>query len=157
MSSCKKTLIKSIIIHAFVVTTVTKFRESFRYVKKYFQVTLYSRAQNSTYPYYETLCKWGDFERAKTTLKMLLASWFFKCFFKRFRSFNVENVGSVGQRAAKLLAVKVGGLKKKSANWPQPHSNHLTQIWLHPGRTILKLWQLLTFKPFNLQTSYLQQ
>ena len=36
-------------------------------------------------------------------------------FFKRFRSFNVENLGSVDQRAAKLLAVKVGVLKKKSA------------------------------------------
>ena len=33
-----------------------------------------------------------------------------------FRLFNTENFGSVGQRAAKLLAVKVGLLKKKSAN-----------------------------------------
>ena len=32
-----------------------------------------------------------------------------------FRSFNAENLGSVGQRALKLLAVKVGVLKKKSA------------------------------------------
>ena len=32
-----------------------------------------------------------------------------------FRSFNANNLGSVGQRAAKLLAVKVGVLKKKSA------------------------------------------
>ena len=32
-----------------------------------------------------------------------------------FRSFNAENFESVGQRAAKLLAVKVGLLKKKSA------------------------------------------
>ena len=30
-------------------------------------------------------------------------------------------MGSVGQRAAKLLAVNVGGLKKKSANQPWPH------------------------------------
>ena len=37
------------------------------------------------------------------------------CFKKRFRTFNAENFGSVGQRAAKLLAVKVGVLKKKSA------------------------------------------
>ena len=36
-------------------------------------------------------------------------------FEKRFRSFNAENFGSVGQRAAKLLAVKVGVLKKESA------------------------------------------
>ena len=34
--------------------------------------------------------------------------------FKKFRSFIAENLESVGQRAAKLLAVKVGGLKKKS-------------------------------------------
>ena len=32
-----------------------------------------------------------------------------------FRPFNAENFGSEGQRAAKLLAVKVGLLKKKSA------------------------------------------
>ena len=32
-----------------------------------------------------------------------------------FRSFSAKNFGSVGQRAAKLLAVKVGVLKKKSA------------------------------------------
>ena len=52
---------------------------------------------------------------AKTTFKMLLATWFLVCFFKRFRSFNAKNFGSVGQRAAKLLAVTVGLLKKKSA------------------------------------------
>ena len=37
------------------------------------------------------------------------------CFFKRFRSLNAKNLGSVGQRAPKLPAVKVGSLKKKSA------------------------------------------
>ena len=36
-------------------------------------------------------------------------------FFKRFRSFNAENLGFVDQWAAKLLAAKVGVLKKKSA------------------------------------------
>ena len=36
-------------------------------------------------------------------------------FDKRFRSFNSRNFKSVGQRAAKLLAVKVRVLKKKSA------------------------------------------
>ena len=30
-------------------------------------------------------------------------------------------MGFVGQRAAKLLAVNLGGLKKKSANRPLPH------------------------------------
>ena len=37
------------------------------------------------------------------------------CFFLRFRCFIVKNLGSVGQRATKLLAIKVGVLKKKSA------------------------------------------
>ena len=32
-----------------------------------------------------------------------------------FRSFHKINIGSVGQRAAKLLAVKLGDIKKKSA------------------------------------------
>ena len=42
-------------------------------------------------------------------------------------------MGSVGQRATKLLSVNVGGLKKKSAVWPQPHSNHLAQVQVGPG------------------------
>ena len=37
---------------------------------------------------------------------------------KGFRYFNTGNIGSVGQRAAKLLAVKVGGIKIKSAGRP---------------------------------------
>ena len=37
------------------------------------------------------------------------------CIGKGFRSFHTGNMGSVGQRAAKLLAFKVGVLKKKSA------------------------------------------
>ena len=34
---------------------------------------------------------------------------------KRFRSFHTVDIGSLGQSAAKLLAVKVGGPPKKSA------------------------------------------
>ena len=56
---------------------------------------------------------------------MLLATWFLVYNFKRFRSFNSKNLGSAGQRAAKLLAVKVGGLKKKSASQPWPQSASL--------------------------------
>ena len=40
---------------------------------------------------------------------------------------------SVGQRALKLLDVKVGGLKKKYAIWPRPHSNQSARIREHPG------------------------
>ena len=41
------------------------------------------------------VCKWGHFERANTTLKMLLASWFLLYFIKRFRYFSAENFGFV--------------------------------------------------------------
>ena len=37
-----------------------------------------------------------------------------------FRTFNTVNMGSVGQRAAKLLAVNVGGLKKSLPTGPGP-------------------------------------
>jgi len=46
---------------------------------------------------------------------MLPAPWSLIRFKKRFKSFNAKNFGPVGQRAAKLLAVKFGVLKKKSA------------------------------------------
>ena len=39
----------------------------------------------------------------------------FLMFFKRFRSYIAVNMKSVGQRALKLLAAKVGVLKKNSA------------------------------------------
>ena len=37
-----------------------------------------------------------------------------------FRTFHTINMGSVGQRAAKLLAVNVGGLKKSLPTGPAP-------------------------------------
>ena len=55
----------------------------------------------------KALCKWGQFDRAKTTLRILLVSWNFYTIFKGFRSLNAKNLGSVGQRAAKLLAIKL--------------------------------------------------
>ena len=54
-------------------------------------------------------------------------------FRKGFRSFNTENLGSVGQRASKLPAVKVGGHKKKSADRPRPLSNQSARIRVVPG------------------------
>ena len=68
----------------------------------------------------------------KTIFKMLLTSWFFVSFFKRSRSFNDKNLGSVGQRAANLPAIKVGGLKKKSAFQPRPHSNWPARVGEQP-------------------------
>ena len=42
------------------------------------------------------------------------------CFKKGFRSLNTENLGSVGQRASKLPAVKVGVSKKSLPSGPGP-------------------------------------
>ena len=44
-----------------------------------------------------------------------------------------ENLGSVGQRALKLPAVKVGGHKKKSADGPRPLLNQSARIRVVPG------------------------
>ena len=102
------------------------------------------------------LCKWGHFERAKTTLKMLLASWFLVCFFRRLRSFNDKNLGSVGQRAAKLPAIKLWewlGRDRESnpgrlADWGRGR--------LADFSGDLQLWQLVPLRSFDLQTSYHQ-
>ena len=47
----------------------------------------YSASRFKCYAYNKSLCKWGHFEKAKTTFKMLLAIWFLVCSFKRFTSF----------------------------------------------------------------------
>ena len=54
------------------------------------------------------LCsKWSHSDRAKPILKILLASWTLRTVEKGFRSFNSENLESVDQRPAKLLAIKL--------------------------------------------------
>ena len=63
----------------------------------------------------------------------------FGVLFKKFRCFNAENLGSVGQRAAKLLAVNIGGLKKKSAIRPRPQSASLPGFDSGRSRIILKV------------------
>ena len=103
-----------------------------------------------------SLCKWGNFERAKTTLKMLLDSWFLVCFFKRFRCLNAKNLGSVGQRAAKLLAVKVGGLNKSLPAGPGPSQPVCSGSIPGHGPIILKVWWLVTLQPIDLQTPNFQ-
>ena len=103
-----------------------------------------------------SLCKWGHFERVKTTLKMLLASWFLVCFFKKFRCFNAENLGSVGQWAAKLPAIKLSewldrdreSNPSRLADWGRGRLADLS--W------DLQLWQLVTLQPFDLQTPNFQ-
>ena len=53
------------------------------------------------------LWKGGHFKRAKSTLKMLPASWTFNLIENGFGSLNAENLGSVGERALKMPAVKI--------------------------------------------------
>ena len=55
--------------------------------------------------------KWG--QKQKLPLKCCQCLKILTYFEERFRLFNIFNVGSVAQRAAKLLAVKFGGLNKK--------------------------------------------
>ena len=70
---------------------------------------------------------------AKPNLKILLVSVTFDIIYKDNRSFKSKNLRSAGQMASKLLAVKVGGLKKKSAIWPRPLSNQSAWIRVVPG------------------------
>ena len=62
---------------------------------------------------------------------MLPASSTFRKIGKKDRSLNTKNLRSVGQRALKLLAVKVGVLKKKSA--PSAIPAELCAIAFGPG------------------------
>ena len=70
---------------------------------------------------------------------MLLATCFLVCFFEGFRSFVTENLESVGQRAAKLLAVKVGGLKKILPAGPGPSQPVCPGSTPGRGQIILKV------------------
>ena len=45
-------------------------------------------------------------------------------------------MGSVGQRASKLLAVKLAGLKKKSTIWPWPLSKQSAQVQMRQGSNL---------------------
>ena len=88
-------------------------------------------------PYNKALCKWGHFEKAKTTFKMLLATWFLVWFFKRFRSIVAENLGSVGQRAAKLPAIKLWEWfdragHRTQADWFEWGRGRLADFFLRP-------------------------
>ena len=55
---------------------------------------------------------------------MLLASWTFDTVVKGIRSFIAENLGSVGQRAAKLLAIKLWELFDFARIRDHLRSNH---------------------------------
>ena len=61
-------------------------------------------------------------------------------------SFNTFDIGSVGQRATKLLAVKVGVLNKKSATSAIPAEVCIIRVWAHLG---LNQSQILTAGNFE--------
>ena len=103
------------------------------------------------------LCnKWGHFDSAKPILRILLASWTFGTVEKGLRSFNSENLGSVGQRISKLLAIKLCactlfglyGQRVCKRLWPRFENAR--------GQIILKVWWPVTFQPFDLQTPNFQ-
>ena len=86
-------------------------------------------------------------------------------FNKRFRSFSAVNMGSVDQRASKLLAFKFGGLKKKSATRPKPYSNQFAWVWLWLGLNhsqrlrngnFAALWLQTTLKDIKLLKKYIK-
>ena len=56
---------------------------------------------------------------------------------------------SVGQKAAKLQAVKVGDLKNNSAAWPTTHHTCTTQDRIPEDGIILKVLWTTTLKPFT--------
>ena len=132
---------------------VYHFAKNLRISSKFNLDKFYSRGKKDTPAYNKSLCKWGHFEKAKTTFKMLLATWFLVCFFKRFRSFVAENLESVGQKAAKLLAIKF---------WEWFDSEQTRLVRVGSGQVAgfswdLQLWQLVTMQPFNLQGPNFQQ
>ena len=57
----------------------------------------------------------------------MLASWTFDTVEKKFRSFIAENLGSVGQRAAKLLAIKLW-------EWFEFARDQIRADWLELGQ-----------------------
>ena len=58
---------------------------------------------------------------------------------------------SIDQRAANLLAIKVGGFKRNSATWPTMLSARVTQVWVSNDGINLKVWGTATLQPFHLK------
>ena len=68
---------------------------------------------------------------------MLQAFWTFYTILKGFRSFNAENMGSVGQRAAKLPAIKVWewfdpGPPRTRADWFECGRGRMADFFMRP-------------------------
>ena len=80
------------------------------------------------------------------------------CFFKRCRSFNDVNMESLDKRASKLLAVRFGSLKKKSATLA--FSAEECASVFDPDSSTSKVESFskfdVTLQPFDLQTQNFQ-
>ena len=68
---------------------------------------------------------------------------------KGIRSLYARNMGSVGQRAAKLPAIKVWEWFGPGTTRARARAGRQTFLW------DLQLWRLVTLKPFDLQTIFL--
>ena len=76
--------------------------------------------------------------RVKLILKMHLANWIFDIVLKGFGSFNAENLGSVGQRAAKWPAIKLwewfdSGTTRIRADWFESGRGQMADFFLRPS------------------------
>ena len=100
--------------------------------------------------------KWGHFDRAKPIFKILLASWTFYIIEKGFRYSNSENLGSVGQRAAKLQAIKLCACTLFGLYDQRVCKCHWPGFENAQGQIILKVWWPVTLQPFDLQTPNFQ-
>ena len=85
---------------------------------------------------------------------MLLASWAVYIILKGFRSFNAENVGSVGQRAANLPAIKVWewfdpGPPRTRADWFECGRGRMADFFVRPPTLTTSNFEAIWLKDFK--------
>ena len=112
--------------------------------------------RESTKPIFILCSKWGHFNRAKPILKVLLASLTFGTVEKGFRSFNSKNLGSVGQRVAKLLGIKLCAFTLFGLYGRRVCTRLRPKFENARGQIILKVWWPVTLQPFDLKTPNFQ-
>ena len=90
--------------------------------------------------------KWGDFERETPILKILPVSWS-----KTILTTGPRYCGSLwvkGLQNYKLSKLKVW---KKICSWLESNNSRVAQVQVLDDLIILKVWQTVTLRPFNLQ------
>ena len=86
---------------------------------------------------------------------MLLASWTFSTILKGFRSFNAKSLVSVGQRAAKLLAIKVWewfdpGPPRTRADWFECGRGRMADFFVRPPTLTTGNFEAIWSKEFKI-------